>query len=156
MRRIVIPIILAASVPACTPLGLWIYQEPTVEVTSVRLDPALGAAFPVQLAFAVSNANDFEVSLVRVHVRFSVGGSSMIDRDLSTAAAFAARDRQVVHIGVAPGDLVPGSARRLSGTHPYTIEGFAVLKTPIGERRIPFARAGAGLGQEIGLLTRTF
>ena len=142
MRRAIPAIMIAASALACTPLGLWIYEEPTVEVTELRLDPAAGAEFPVQVALAVSNANDFEVSLVRVHMRVSVAGTAMLDRELLTAAAFRARYRLVVRMGVSGGDLATRGATRAAGSQPYQVDGFAVLRTPIGERRIPFTRAG--------------
>ena len=152
MRRIVIPVVVAALSPACTPLGLWIYEEPTVEVTEVKLDAA--ADFPVQIAFAVSNANDFEVSLLRVYVRCSLAGSSLVDRDLATAASFGARDRQIVRIGVAQADLAPGANPSAGGAQQYTIDGFAILKTPIGERRIPFTRTGTSLTGQVGMVSR--
>jgi hypothetical protein len=145
MLRVVTSIILAAAAGACTPLGLWIYEEPTVEVTEIRLDASAGATFPVQFALAVSNANDFDVALLRVEVRINVAGRSVVDRDVSTAADLPSRDRQLVRIGVAPGDLAPGADARAGAQDRYTIEGFAIVRTPIGERRIPFARAGTGL-----------
>ena len=152
MRRIVVPIVVAALSPACTPLGLWIYEEPTVEVTEVKLEA--GADFPVQIAFAVSNANDFEVSLLRVYVRCSLSGSSLVDRDLATAASFGARDRQIVRIGVAQADLAPGANPGGAASQQYTIDGFAILKTPIGERRIPFTRTGTSLTGQVGMVSR--
>ena len=152
MRRFVVPVLVAALSPACTPLGLWIYEEPTVEVTEVKLNAA--ADFPVQIAFAVSNANDFEISLLRVYVHCRVAGSSLVDRDLATAASFGARDRQIIRIGVAQADLSPGATAGAAGAQEYTIDGFAILKTPIGERRIPFTRAGTSTAGQVGMVNR--
>jgi hypothetical protein len=147
----VIPLLLTAAIGGCTPLGIWMYEEPRVEVSEIAVDPSVGAAFPVQVSLSVSNANDFEVSLLRVRLRFVVGGHPIVDRDLSTAADFAARDRQVIRIGVAAGDLAPGANPRAAEAQPYTIDGYAILKTPIGERLIRFERIGVGVGSGSGL-----
>lgn len=138
---------IALASGACTPLGLWVYEEPNVEVTGIAVDAAANAEFPLQIGLSVSNANDFEVSLLRVQVRFLVGGNTLVERELPTAALFPARDRRVVKIGVASSDLLPGAGRRVvaGASQRYYLDGYAILKTPLGERRIPFLRTGVGL-----------
>jgi len=142
MRRILIGLALAA-LPGCIPLGLWIYEDPKVEVTSVALDPA-DATFPVRLDLSLANANDFDVSMLRVELNVRVNGAPVVDRVVESAAVFPARDKQIVQIGVAPGDLAPGARAATLGTNGrrYSVDGYMVLKTPIGERRIPFTRSG--------------
>lgn len=141
MRRILVGLALAV-LPGCIPLGLWIYEDPKVEVTAVALDPA-DAAFPVRLDLSLSNANDFDVSMLRVQLNVRVNGSPVVDRTVESAAVFPARDKQIVQIGVAPSDLAPGARPALgSNGRRYSVDGFMILKTPIGERRIPFTRTG--------------
>ena len=147
MYRVGFAALLASASGACTPLGLWVYEEPKVEVTGIAVDPTADAQFPVQIGLSVSNANDFEVSLIRVQVRFLVGGNTLVERELPTAALFPARDRQTVKIGVSSADLVPGARQRAvpGASQKYFLDGYALLKTPLGERRIPFLRTGVGL-----------
>jgi hypothetical protein len=116
--------------PGCTPLGIWVYEEPTIEITGVGLQ--------------VSNVNDFAVSLEKVQLLLVLNGSPVVDRELSTAASFRARDRQTVEIGVAWRDVGPGLRPEglAVGSRRYSVVGHAMLRTPIGQRRIRFARAG--------------
>ncbi|HEX6644744.1 MAG TPA: LEA type 2 family protein [Gemmatimonadales bacterium] len=132
--------------PACTPLGLWIYEEPRIEITEVRVDDAADNAYPVRVSFRVSNENDFGISLDRVQLLLVLNDTPVIDRELSTTASFAARDQQIVEIGVAWTDIGPGLRPRslAPGAPRYSVSGHAFVQTPIGERRIPFARAGTG------------
>ena len=137
------PVTLVA-LAGCTPLGLWMYEEPTVEITSVRVSDAGAAEYPVRIALQVSNGNDFEVSLEKVQLRLMVNDAEIVDRELSTAALFPARDRHTVEIGVAWRDVGPGLRPEglAAGDHRYSVDGQVQLRTPIGKRRIRFARAG--------------
>ena len=128
----------------CTPLGLWIYEEPTIEITSVTLNDARAAEYPIRIALQLSNENDFEVSLERVELHLTLNGSAIVDRELATAALFPARDRNTVEIGVAWRDVGPGLRPEGlgPGNHRYSVAGEAHLRTPIGRRSIRFARAG--------------
>ena len=128
----------------CTPLGLWMYEEPTIEITSVRVSDAGAAEYPVRIALQVSNGNDFDVSLEKVQLRLELNELEVVDRELSTAALFPARDRHTVEIGVAWRDVGPGLRPEglAAGDHRYSVDGQASLRTPIGTRRIRFARAG--------------
>jgi hypothetical protein len=142
MRRLLVGLALTA-LAGCIPLGLWIYEDPRVEVTSVALDPA-DATYPVRLDLSLSNVNDFDVQMLRVELNVRVNGSPVVDRVVESAAVFPARDKQIVQIGVSPADLAPGARPASFGTdgRRYSVDGYMILKTPIGERRIPFTRTG--------------
>lgn len=131
-------------IPGCTPLGLWIYEEPTIEITGISVTDSGAAEYPVRIALQVSNVNDFEVSLERVQLLLVLNDSPVVDRELSTAASFPARDRQTVQIGVAWRDVGTGLRPEglALGMQRYSVVGHAMLRTPIGQRRIRFARAG--------------
>ena len=138
------------ALTGCTPLGLWVYEEPKVEITGVKLSDARGAEYPVRIALQVSNVNDYAVSLEKVQILLVLDDSPVVDRELATAASFPARDRQTVEIGVAWGDVGPGLRPEGLGTgdHRYSVVGEAMLRTPIGQRRIRFARAGTDTFEE--------
>lgn len=146
--RLAVPML--ALLAACTPLGIWVYEEPKVEVRSVAVDSALGAAFPVRFTLAFSNANDYDVALLRVQVQLFIDGTTVVESELLADAKFPPRDRQVILIGIAPADLTPGARpnRFFSGDHQYTIQGYAILETPLGERKIPFIQSGRGAMSE--------
>ena len=141
--RLVLSALLIAT-PGCTPLGLWVYEEPIIEITDVSLSDARSAEYPVRIALQVSNVNDFEVSLEKVQVLLVLNDSPVVDRELATAASFPARDKQTVEIGVAWRDVGPGLRPESldSGSQRYSVVGHVMLRTPIGQRRIRFARAG--------------
>jgi hypothetical protein len=124
------------------------YEEPRIEVTEVRVDDAADNAYPVRVSMQVSNANDFAISLERVQLLLVLNDRPIIDRELPASASFAARDRQVVEIGVAWSDIGPGLRPKslASGAARYSVSGHALVQTPIGERRIPFQRVGNGTG----------
>ena len=61
----------AISLPvgvACTPLGLWIYEDPGVRVSRVRLGTDSLSLAPVLIALDVQNPNDYPVSTVHVQL----------------------------------------------------------------------------------------
>lgn len=141
------PVVLAGFlISGCTPLGIWVYEEPTVEVFDLAVDDSQEADYPIRISLQVSNPNDFEVRLEQVEVAVELNGSSVVDREVSTAALFVPGDRQTVVVAVAWRDV--GSSLRPdsfgSGTHRYAVSGHAVLQTPIGQRRIRFERTGTG------------
>lgn len=139
-------LLLALAAAGCTPLGLWIYQDPAVHVAEVTVDQAISAEYPVRIGLAISNANDFEVSLLRVQLQLTVGGRTLMQREVATTAVFLPRDQMTVTIGIMPGDLIPGARRGVTPTQRYLLDGYATLKTPLGERRIAFQQSGTGLG----------
>lgn len=128
----------------CTPLGIWVYEEPKLVISEIAIDPGQSAAYPVRVSLQISNSNDFEISLVRVRLHLQVAGASIVDRELATAALFAAREQQTVLIGVTWADVSAAlrSSQLASGNHAYMMDGHAIVNTPIGERRIRFERTG--------------
>src|SRR5687768_18551455 len=62
---------------SCTPLGLWIYEDPVVTVLRVTLqlqEPRSVAGSPVVVALAVHNRNDFPLSSTRMEVSLRLDG----------------------------------------------------------------------------------
>jgi hypothetical protein len=140
------PVLAALLIAGCTPLGLWVYEEPKIEVFDLAIDDSREADFPIRISLQVSNPNDFEVRLEQVEVAVVLNGAPVVQREVSTAALFVAGDRQTVVVAVAWRDV--GSSLRPdsfgSGTHRYAVSGHVVLQTPIGQRRIRFERSGTG------------
>src|SRR3954452_8830621 len=62
---------------ACTPLGLWIYEDPVVTVSRVTLevrDSRVSTASPVVVALAVHNRNDFPLTSTEMEVALRLDG----------------------------------------------------------------------------------
>ncbi|MEA2725302.1 MAG: hypothetical protein QOH59_3073 [Gemmatimonadales bacterium] len=131
---------------SCTPLGLWMYEDPVVTVARVTLEvrERRTAASPVVVALAVDNRNDYPVSATRMEVSLRLDGVPIGRlRQDST--------RQVPMEGVATVALplalekraTPSQLRALdTGSHRFAVSGRATFETPIGTRRVRFAEEG--------------
>jgi LEA14-like dessication related protein len=134
---------LATAVAACTPLGLWVYDDPGLEVSRVRLDHDAAGTAPVVVGLAVWNPNAYDVSTTRLELQLRL--------DDVTVGHFS-RDSIIPLPQTALADVtlpltVPGQARKhipalSSGTHRFAVEGQAFLSTPFGRRNVRFAHAG--------------
>ena len=60
----------------CTPLGLWLYEDPVVTVSRITLQfgQAERPHYPVVVALAVKNANDYEISAEQVELSLRLNG----------------------------------------------------------------------------------
>ena len=56
---------------ACTPLGLWVYDDPGLEVSRVRVNRDASAA-PVVVGLAVWNPNDYDVTTSRLELELKL------------------------------------------------------------------------------------
>jgi hypothetical protein len=132
---------LIALLAACTPMGVWLYEEPTVGLDDVLIDTSAGdAALPPYVILAVKNRNDFELSLRHIELLLQIDGNDIGTVRVDTIVTLAPLAIRPVRVKVAPTD---GTARgRISalraGIHRYAVVGRARLETPIGERRIGF------------------
>lgn len=133
----------AATVVACTPLGMWVYDDPGLEVSRVRLEHE-GRAEPVVLGLAVWNPNDYDLTTARLELKLTLD---------DVAVGHYSRDSivPVPQVGLAdltlPLTVPQGAVRQRirtlrSGTHRFEVEGRATFSTPFGRRKVRFAHAG--------------
>lgn len=128
---------------ACTPLGVWVYEDPRVTVSRVRVDAQAEASAPVVVALDVRNPNDYTLSTTRLELRLSLddlpigrldhGSSVSLPKGTATVALPLVPDRATT-----PARL---QAFR-TGVHRFTIVGRATLATPLGKRKVRFAQEG--------------
>ena len=131
----------AALLAACTPFGVWLYEEPTVRLEEVLLDTSSGpSALPPYVILAVKNRNDFELSLRQVELVLRIDGRDVGRIELDTVVTLAPIATRPVRIMVPPADDRARSriAGLRNGSHRYAVAGRARVDTPIGERRIGF------------------
>jgi hypothetical protein len=127
----------------CTPLGLWVYDDPTVTVSRVRVNAEAVGTPPVLVALDVNNPNDYELSTTRVELRLSLDSLPIgrVDRDSSVSLP---KGVATVAFPVVP-DRATTRARLerfRTGMHRFLIEGRATLATPFGTRDVHFAQEG--------------
>lgn len=128
---------------ACTPLGVWVYEDPQVTVDRVRVNADARGTPPVIVALAVHNPNDFTLSATRLEFRLALDdlpvgrldrtGKVSVPKGVATMALPIETDRRAT-----PTRLQAFN----SGVHRFTIEGKATFATPLGKRKVSFAQQG--------------
>ena len=131
----------------CTPLGLWLYEDPVVTVSHITLQ--LGgvqtSAPPVLVALDLQNANDYPLSTKRVELSLRVDGIAIgqLQRDSAMEMATDTVSTIALPLSLAR-QTTPERLRMLSsGTHTFAVRGRATFRTPIGTRKIRFAQEGS-------------
>jgi LEA14-like dessication related protein len=132
-----------APVVACTPLGVWIYEDPGVTVSRVRVDTNGEGPSPVVVALDLRNPNDFTVSTTRVELWLVLDGLAIgrLDQDSSVSLP---KGTATVALPLIPNRATTPARLQafVSGIHRFTIEGRATFATPVGKRKVRFAQTG--------------
>jgi LEA14-like dessication related protein len=133
----------AAAIAACTPLGLWVYNDPGLEVSRVRVnhDPS---ADPVVVGLAVWNPNDYDVTTSRLELELKLDDMSVgrFSGDSPVPVPTAGLADVAVPLTLR-GESVRQRIRALrSGTHRFAVQGRATFSTPFGPREVRFAHEG--------------
>lgn len=132
---------------ACTPFGLWLYQDPVVTVSQITLE--LGTSrpsrSPVIVALAVQNPNDYPLSTERLELSLRLDGIPIgrLRRDSTVSVAMDTVSTVAVAL---PLEQQTNDERLQSlrvGTHMFAVRGRATFHTPIGKRKVRFAQEGA-------------
>jgi hypothetical protein len=133
---------------ACTPLGLWIYEDPAITVYRVSLplgEERSEPAAPVVIGLAVENRNDYPLSTERVELSLRMDGVP-IGRLAHDSPLPVATDTisTVAMPLVLEREATPAQLQALrSGTHLFAVRGKATFRTPIGRREVRFAQEGS-------------
>jgi LEA14-like dessication related protein len=131
---------------SCTPLGLWIYEDPVVTVSRVtlQLQEAKPSLSPVVVALDLHNRNDYPLSTTRMEVSLQLDGIPIgrLRQDstlpvpmegVSTVALPLALEKRAT----------PSSLHSFdTGSHRFAVRGRATFQTPIGTRKVRFAEEG--------------
>lgn len=132
---------------SCTPLGLWLYEDPVVTVSQITLQFGEGTASesPVLVALDLKNANDYTVSTQRVELSLRLDGIPIGDIRRDSAMDLLNDTVSTMALPVALSSKTsPDKLRSLgSGTHTFAVRGRATFQTPIGTRKVRFAQEGS-------------
>ena len=133
----------AAAIMACTPLGLWVYNDPGLEVSRVRVNQDAGKD-PVVVGLAVWNPNDYDVSTSRLELELKLDDMSVGRYSGDSVVAVPTAGLADVALPLkARGESVRQRIRGLhSGTHRFAVQGRATFSTPFGPRKVRFAHQG--------------
>ena len=127
----------------CTPLGLWMYQDPAVSVSRVRLAAEPADTAPV-VALDLSNPNDYAVSTTRVELQLRLDDLpiGVVARDSSVPLPKVTTS--TVSLALVPTRAATRDQLRVlgSGVHRFAVQGRATFTTPIGDRKVTFAQEG--------------
>ena len=130
---------------ACTPVGLWLYEDPVVTVAGIRLNldaPRQPGSSSVVVALAVKNSNDYPLSTEQVELSLRLDGVSIGSLKRNSPVQVATDTVSMVALALeqhaTPEDLRPFG----SGTHNFAVRGRATFRTPIGMRKVRFAQEG--------------
>ena len=129
---------------ACTPLGMWIYEDPRVTVSRVRVDADTTSARPVLVALDLRNPNDYVVSATRVEARLELDDVPIGRLAQDSSVAMPRGTATTVSVPLIPDRSATRARLRTfnSGVHRFMIVGRATFATPIGKRKVRFAEAG--------------
>jgi len=149
---------LVMAVAACTPLGLWVYDDPGFEVSRVRLNRNAAGAAPVIVGLAVWNPNDYDVLTSRLELQLRLDDVPVghFSKDSIIPVPQTGLADLALPLTVPSGPMRQRIRALSSGTHRFAVEGRATFSTPFGRRKVRFAHAGDlafGGGNEVKLGT---
>lgn len=131
----------------CTPLGLWLYEDPVVTVSRITLAPGefrRAGSSPVVVALAVENVNDYPLSTERVELSLRLDGVPIgqFRRDSIVPVATDTISTVAVALPLDKKATPERLAALGSGTHIFAVRGRATFRTPFGARKVRFAQQG--------------
>ncbi len=133
-----------AALAGCTPVGLWVYDDPGFEVSRVRLQSTESNVPPVVLGLAVLNPNDYDLSTARLELQLRLDHTPIghFFRDSVFAVPKYGIADLTLPLTPMPA-ITPERLRTLSrGTRHFEVEGVATFSTPFGPHQVRFAHAG--------------
>jgi hypothetical protein len=129
----------------CTPLGLWEYQDPRLEVSRVRVQQGQTTDSTVIVALEVKNLNDYPLSTARFELRLRLDNRTVGRYERDSVISLPKVNTTTMTLAFTPTSRA--SADRLSalgaGTHHVRVEGRAIFTTPFGQQRVRVAHSGA-------------
>lgn len=141
-NRLSVALVLFPALVACTPLGLWVYQDPSLalrEAALVRIpaDPVSGDS--LEMVLVGCNVNDYDLMGASVRSRLAVAGQTVSEGITDRRILLATRDTSRFTVMLPLSDImttVDGSAR------PFELLVASVVRTPLGDRDLSYSLRG--------------
>ena len=136
---------LGLGVLGCTPLGGWLYSDPTFALSGVRPTFQGSPADTLQVVLTGCNLNDFNVDGLTINGQLAVDGA--VVGSLQSSQAFTMKLRDSVDVTVLlqipRNDEPPVHAKGDDYVMTkYELTGLVELATPIGVRRVRLNQRG--------------
>jgi LEA14-like dessication related protein len=130
---------------ACTPLGLWVYDDPVVTVSRVTLERKEARRLGMVVALAVDNRNTYALSTERVELSLRLDGVPVgqVDRDSAVPVAKTAVSTVALALPLREQTTPERLVALGPGTHTFAVHGRATFRTPFGMREVRFDQEGA-------------
>jgi hypothetical protein len=146
-------VFLTLLLSSCTPLGLWLYEDPVITVSRITLElgkPARVKPPPVVVALDVKNVNDYPLSAERLELSLRVDGIAVgkLKHDSTVAVATESISTLAVAMPVERWVISDRLEASRSVSHFVAVQGRAIFRTPIGIRKVRFAQSGAMIFSE--------
>ena len=128
---------------ACTPLGAWVYEDPSFRLT--RVEPRHpGASGPeadsLNLVFLACNRNDYDLQLQRVSARLEVTGRATSPTGRADHYTLPTRTMSEILVTIS----LAGSAIAADQVHrSFELLGETTVRTPSGDRLVSWRQRGS-------------
>jgi hypothetical protein len=137
---------------ACTPLGAWLYDDPSFALARVGVRHSAGGPGPdsLELVLAGCNPNDYDLMGFGFDARLRVDGREIGAVRSENTYQLVMRDSTLITVMLpvqSADDLAPGEAM----TSLYELVGQTRIHTPIGDRRVAMVQKGEVRREEGGL-----
>ncbi|HSE28671.1 MAG TPA: hypothetical protein VLA95_10615 [Gemmatimonadales bacterium] len=139
VRVLLLPGLVALG--ACTPLGAWLYDDPSFALSAVALREFETGPDSVELRITGCNRNDFELMGVGFEAQLNVDGRVVGSGRHENAYQLGTRDSTSFTV-VLPVASVEELTPPENGKSPYELIGTTTVKTPIGDRRVGLRQEG--------------
>ncbi len=136
-------VLAALALGACTPLGVWLYEDPTFELSGVRVTPDSAGLLRLDLAFMACNRNDYDLQASALVTRLMLGGRQVGEGSSAEPILLRMRDSAVVELAlhVPAAELaVPADLRER--VIPFELAATSTVGTPSGRRPLRFLQRG--------------
>jgi LEA14-like dessication related protein len=147
MKAVARQLVWSLLLGGCTPLGLWLYEDPVVTVSQITLELARSGPTPspVVVALNMQNLNDYPVSTERVELLLRLDGIPIGQLRRDSAVEVATDSISIVALPLSLAKQATTERLRSlgSGTHTFAVRGRATFRTPIGTRKVRFAQEGS-------------
>lgn len=138
-------VVAVGSGVACTPLGGWLYSDPTFELSGVSIRYAGLPADTLLLNFTGCNLNDFDVDGLTMSGHLMVGGRAIGTLWSNHRFPMKMRDTAQVAVSLQIPRKAEGPIHAKgggAGESPYELNGQVQLATPIGIRNVRLRQVG--------------
>lgn len=135
-------LVLLSALVACTPLGLWVYEDPSMalrEATQVRIpgDPTAGDS--LEMVLVGCNLNDYDLIGASVRSRLAIAGQTVSEGVTDRRILLATRDTSRFIVMLPLSNIMTtadGTAR------PFELVVASVVRTPLGDRDLSYSLRG--------------